>query len=88
MNGYHAFVDYGQSVQNSRNRVMTDEYGEKMVLHSKIHLLNFMASNGWKFVEVLEDSDEDGTSFNYVFRKEDTLITKLSMEEWDCIPQL
>jgi hypothetical protein len=67
---------------------MTDESGEKLVLNSKMHLLNFMASNGWKFIEVLEDTDEDGTSFNYVFHKRDVLITKLIPEELNCIPQL
>ncbi len=88
MNGYHASVDYGQQPQTSRNRMLTTKTGEKIVLNSKMHLLNFMESNGWNFIEVLEDTDEDETYFTYVFRKSAITVSQLQVDEWDCIPEL
>lgn len=63
------FVDYGQKISWSVRQVIRDKEGTIMKFNTVIDALNFMKSNGWKYVNNYAISYGTGSVYYYLLEK-------------------
>lgn len=63
-----AALDWGQDVEKSKEFVLVDENGKKIIFRRYVQLLNMMSEWGWEFVQ-LTDNELDNNVQNWLFRR-------------------